>query len=218
MIGYNVEIVTVRVGGEDYRLRKLSDRQQFFDPDGAAERAGISSATWPLFGMIWPAGLALAEEMTQLAVAGCRILEVGCGLGLTSLVLRKRDADITASDNHPLTEEFLRQNAQLNQLPPVRYRDAPWAATNLELGQFDLIVGSDVLYERDHPALLADFIERHAMPAARVLIADAGRGYRGQFSKRLAAQGYTKSERPFLADGRRIESKGRLLDFSRSPG
>lgn len=218
MGGYSVEIVTIRVGGDDYRLRKLSDRQQFFDPDGAAERAGISSATWPLFGMIWPAGLALAEEMTRFPVAGLRLLEVGCGLGLVSLILQKRRADITASDNHPLAEEFLRHNAELNQLPPIRYRDAPWAAANPELGQFDLIVGSDVLYERDHPALLAGFLERHATPSARILIADAGRGYRGQFGKLLAAQGYAKSERPLLADGQRIESKGRLLEFTRNSG
>lgn len=216
MIGYNVQTVTVRVGTDDYQLRILADKQQYYDPDGVAERAGISSATWPIFGMIWPVGVALAYEMTQIPVAGKKILEVGCGMALSSLVLKRRGADITASDNHPLAEEFLQHNAALNELPPVRYRNAPWGEENSELGHFDLIVGSDVLYEPDHAALLAAFIVQHAQPAAQVLIADPGRGYRGQLGKRLVAAGFTRSEMPCRAGGPEIESKGRILSFSRA--
>ena len=215
MSGYDVETTTLRIGDDDYRIRTLSDRQQYHDPDGHAERAGISSATWPLFGMIWPVGIALAEEMSTLPVEGLRILEVGCGMALSSLVLRKRGADITASDHHPLTEEFLRHNTALNQLPAIPYVDAPWSAVNTTLGRFDLIVGSDVLYEPDHAALLAGFIEHHANPIARVLIADPGRGYRGQFSKRMAAQGYARTELPCRAGGPDIQTRGRILNFAR---
>ena len=222
MTGYNVQTVTLRIAAEEYRIRMLSDRQQFSDPEGRAERAGISSATWPLFGMVWPAGLALAEQMRRFPIDGLRILEVGCGLGFSSLILQKRGANITASDNHPLAEEFLRHNADLNGLPSIRYLDAPWTALNDGLGQFDLIIGSDVLYERDHPAMLADFLARHAKPAARVLVAEPGRGYRGQFSKCLLEQGYTRSEQLFLVDGHEVQGKGRILNFVRpgdgSPG
>lgn len=218
LTGYNVETITIRIAADDYLIRTLSDRQQFSDPDGRAERAGISSATWPLFGMVWPAGLALAEEMSRFPVEGLHILEVGCGLGFSSLVLQKRGADITASDNHPLAEEFLRHNAALNGLQPITYRDAPWVGPNPQLGQFDLILGSDVLYERDHPALLADFLAHHAKPAARILIADPGRGYRGQFSKRMAEQGYTRSELLFRVGGHEVEGKGRILNFVRGQG
>ncbi len=215
MTGYNTQIVTLQIGGEDYRLRILADRQQFHDPDGMAERAGISSATWPIFGMIWPVGLALAEEISRFPVDGLRILEMGCGMAISSLVLQRRGADVTASDNHPLVAEFLRCNAELNDLPPVVYRNAPWGEPNQTLGRFDLLIGSDVLYEPDHAALLADFIERHAKSRCTVLVADPGRGYRGQFSKRLAAQGYARTELRCRAGGPQIEAKGRLLQFVR---
>jgi len=213
--GYETETVALRIGGLDYRIRMLKDRQQYSDPDGSAERAGISSATWPLFGMFWPAGLALAEAMTHFPVEGKRILEVGCGTGLSSLVLQRRGADVTASDHHPLAAEFLEHNVQLNALPPIRYHDAQWQEPNPELGEFDMIIGGDVLYERDHPALLAGFIERHAKPHACVVIAEPGRGYRGQFSSRMLAQGYTRSEQPFTGDGAVNETKGRILRFDR---
>jgi len=214
--GYNTEIVTIRVGEDDYRLRKLTDRQQFSDPDGAAERAGISSATWPLFGMLWPAGLALAERMASLPIAGKRILEVGCGLGLSSLVLQRRGADITASDNHPLAGEFLEHNAQLNGLPPVRYRNAPWEGDDCELGGFDLIIGGDVLYERDHADLLAGFLLRHAKAVSQIMIADPGRGYRNRLARLLEAQSYTRTEQPFFADEVELVSKGHVMTFTRS--
>lgn len=216
MPGYSTETVSLRIGGVEYCVRTLSDRQQYYDPDGSAERAGISSATWPLFGMFWPAGLALAEEMSRIPVDSLRILEVGCGIGLSSLVLHRRGADVIASDHHPLADEFLQQNADLNGLPPLPFSSAQWAGPNPQLGRFDLIIGSDVLYERDHPALLAGFAAEHAKPVSRVIVADPGREHRGRFSSLMLAQGYEKTEQPFTGAARESEPRGRIMIFSRS--
>jgi predicted nicotinamide N-methyase len=214
--GYAVETVTLRLGASDYRIRSLVDRQQFSDPEGLAERAGISSAAWPMFGVLWPAGLAMAEEMTRFPIEGKRILEVGCGIGLSSLVLKRRGADITACDHHPLAGEFLRQNTELNELPPIEFHDAPWAGANPALGLFDLIIGSDLLYERDHPVLLAGFLAGHARRAAEVLIADPGRNLCGQFAGEMQAQGYARTER-WMAFGPSDTAphRGRIMSFTR---
>ena len=144
--------------------------------NGAAERAGISSSLWSLFGQVWPAGRVLAEAMCTFDIAGKRILELGCGLGLSSLVLQRRRADIVASDHHPLAQSFLAHNAALNDLPELAYHDLPWGVPDAKLGRFDLIIGSDILYERDHAAQLAAMMLRHAQPDAEVLITDPGRG------------------------------------------
>jgi predicted nicotinamide N-methyase len=216
MPGYTVETTRFRIGADDYDIRALSDRRQFSDPEGTAERAGISSAAWPLFGVVWPAGLALAKEMSTFPVAGKHILEVGCGLGLCSLVLQRRGADITACDRHPLAEGFLRHNTDLNGLPPIPYRNAPWSGPNPALGRFDLILGSDLLYERDQPALLCAFIAHHANPVVQVLLADPGRGNCGPFSALMAAAGYTLTERWLhFALSDTASSQGRFLSFTR---
>lgn len=213
--GYKTEVQSLRIGGVEFRIRTLSDRQQYYDPDGSAERAGISSATWPLFGMLWPAGIALAEAMSRFPIAGRRILEVGCGTGLSSLVLRKRGADITASDHHPLAGEFLNANAELNGLPPLNFQQAQWQGPNPHLGQFDLIIGSDVLYERDHPALLAGFLAVHAKTNACVVISDPGREHRGRFSALMVGQGYARTEQRFGKEGKEEDSRGRIMIFTR---
>jgi len=219
MPGYETRCLEVRIGGLDYRVRALRDRQQFADPHGDSGRAGISSAQWSLFGQAWPAGQALAEAMSGWPVAGKRILEVGCGLALSSLVLQRRGADITASDHHPLAGRFLEHNAALNGLPAIAYRELQWAGSDRELGHFDLIVGSDVLYERDHAALLSRLVQRHARPACEVVIADPGRGYGNGFSRAMAAQGYALTEvrGPFAGD-EVPPYRGRLLQYRRDVG
>ena len=79
----------------DLHLCTLRDRNQFYDPAGEAEKLGISSAVWPLFGIAWPSGIVLAEFMQEYDIDNKRILEVGCGIGVSSLLLNKRNADIT---------------------------------------------------------------------------------------------------------------------------
>ncbi len=216
MPGYTTRLLTVRLGGRDYRVRALSDLQQFADRNGAAGRAGISSALWSLFGQVWPSGRVLAEAMSTFEVAGKRILELGCGLGLSSLVLQQRGADVTASDHHPLAESFLVHNAALNALPAIVYRDLPWAVPDATLGRFDLIIGSDILYERDHAALLAQMMLRHAANDAEVLITDPGRGNSGPFTRALADQGYAVSEqRSRFNEADIAPFRGRLLSYRR---
>jgi predicted nicotinamide N-methyase len=200
------------VGVDDLLIRSLLDRQQFFDPQGQARRLGISSATWPLFGLLWPSGAQLATRLARRPVrTGERILEVGCGLGLASLVGHRRGADVTASDLHPLTASFLHHNVRLNRLAPIKYRHGPWAVEGFVRGRYDLIIGSDLLYDRDASSALGLFIGRHAAPAAEVWIVDPDRGNRPAFNRLMAGQGFTLSEA-------RLDSeiyRGRMLSYQR---
>lgn len=230
MPGYQTRHEQIAVQGEaGLLIRSLLDRQQYDDPDGEAAAAGISSAAWPLFGLVWPSGLRLAAHMAARPLKpGERILEVGCGLALASLVCHRRGADVTASDRHPLTSSFLLENLKLNDLPPLPYRTGNWsdalAADLAEVddhlsvvhGRFNLIMGSDVLYERDETGQLAGFIERHAMPDAEVLIVDPDRANRSAFSQRMAAQGYALHTHSLSSpDAGSGPYKGRLLQYTR---
>lgn len=219
MAGYATCLSTIRVGNHDYSIRALRDRLQYDDADGAAARAGISSAQWCLFGQLWPSGKVLAEAMTAQDLGGRRILELGCGLGLSSLVLARRGADITASDHHPLAESFLADNAERNALHGPIYRDLPWDLSPADLGRFDLIIASDVLYERAHAGLLAQLLLRHARPQAEILIADPGRGNSGRLSRALTEQGYSGSELRLRFNAQDTPPfRGRLLRYQRLTG
>ena len=227
MPGYQTKEEQVRIAGAaPLQIRSLLDRQQFSDPLGAAARLGISSATWPLFGMLWPSGAHLAARMAvHVLQPGQRILEVGCGLALASLVGHRRGADITASDCHPLTAEFLHRNLQHNGLPPMKYRHGEWDGTlhggaqqEAVSNRYELIIGSDVLYDRDASTALAGFIGRHATPDSEVWIVDPERGNRPAFTRLMAVLGYRLEQVRLDTAATATEPayRGRLLTYRRS--
>ena len=216
MPGYKVKFETISLGGFDYQIRSLLDRQQYCDRNGEAELAGIPAAMWPIFGLVWPAGLFLAETMTTFQLNGRRILEVGCGIGLASLVLQRRNADITSTDLHPLAESFLAENLALNQMTALPFHGGSWSQTLPGLGKFDLIIGSDLLYEADHPQLLAGFIDRHANEDVEVIIIDPGRGHHGKFNQAMSKLGFCQETA--WSDQQQIREtlkKGRILNYQR---
>ena len=228
MPGYQTKHEDIAIEGvADLTIRSLLDRQQFADPLGHAAELGISSAAWPLFGLIWPSGRHLAAALARRPVqAHERILEVGCGLALASLVGHRRGAQVTASDVHPLAATFLRANVLLNSLPPLPYCHGDWAVPALERqpsphggavqGSFDLILGSDVLYERDEAGQLPRFIGEHATPHGEVMILDPNRSNRSAFHRRMSGLGYELNETPIKDPlGPGGPYSGRLLHYRR---
>jgi predicted nicotinamide N-methyase len=216
MPGYSTRNEVVSISGHAYRLRVLSDKQQFSDPDRHGPRLGISPAQWSLFGQLWPSGRLLAQAMQRFDVEGKRVLELGCGVGLASLVLQRRGADVVASDMHPLAEAFLSCNAALNALASVQYRQLRWDVPLPALGHFDLIIASDVLYEADYAALLAGVIDRHAHPRAEVVLTDPGPGNSGRFSGMLATRGFSLARMRCPMDDADVPPyRGSLLHYSR---
>jgi predicted nicotinamide N-methyase len=178
----------------DIHVRTLRDNQQYCDDDGVAEKLGISSATWPFFGIIWDSSLVLAHFIYDFNITGKRILEVGCGIGLASLLLNSRLADITATDYHPEVGNFLVENTKLNHGKTIPFIRTGWEDKDIELGRFDLIIGSDLLYERNHTAILSGFIDLHAEKGCEVILVDPGRGNHAQFSKKMVKLGYSHSQ------------------------
>ena len=225
MPGYEIKVQNLAIdGAADLRIRSLLDRQQFADATGAAQALGISTAQWPLFGQLWPSGLHLAAAMAVRPLPdGERILEIGCGLALASLVCHRRGGEVTASDIHPLAGAFLLENLRLNALAPMRYCHGDWSADAVAAaggapqvrGRFDLIIGSDVLYERDDGGALAAFVDKHALARCELLIVDPNRGNRSAFGKRMAALGFEFSETLLSAEAGRPDYRGRLMRFAR---
>ncbi len=132
----------------------------------------------PYWAELWPAATALADALPD--VRGVRVVELGCGLGVTSLVAAARGAEVVATDWAADAVELLRVNAERNGLAvraEVRDWREPWEE------RFDLALAADVFYERRNvEPLLARL--RELAPVA--LVGLAGRPYEQEFL-RLAA-------------------------------
>ena len=211
-----IKYQTIEFGEVDIHVRSLRDHLQFWDPHGEAQKMGISSATWPLFGVLWDSSRVLAHLMSEFEVTGKRILEVGCGIALASLVLNQRRADIWATDYHPEAGNFLVENTKLNAGRPIPFVRTAWGDPKTDLGLFDLVIGSDLLYEADHWELLSAFINQHAALRCQVIIVDPGRGNHGKFSRRMGELGYAHTRRrPDTSEYLSQIFRGYVLEYQR---
>ncbi len=198
-----------------YVIDSLKDTQQYEAGEDALA-LGINPATWPLFGVVWPTSIVMAMQIDRLDLAGKRVLEIGCGIGLCSIVLHRMGVDITASDYHPRTREFLDRNVLGNGLAPIKYLTGNWDAENAGLGEFDVLIGSDVLYQPDHAGLVSNFIDRHSSDDVQVVIGDPNRANRSRFTRNMVDLGYQHRFERFdqlMHDGQRC--KGRITHYSR---
>ncbi len=216
MTNLRLRYQTLEFRDADIHLCTLRDREQFNDPLGIAEKLGISSSFWPIFGLLWPSGLVLAHFMDSYDTGTKRILEVGCGIGLPSLLLNSKHADITATDHHPEVEAFLLKNTSLNDGTLIAFERTDWADNDDQLGKFDLIIGSDLLYEDEHTHLLANFINTHSRPDCEVILSDPGRGRKTKLIKVMQTFGFVDSAVKIpCAAHEGNPYKGHILKFER---
>lgn len=201
----------VGVGEHIFRLRVLSDVHQ---PDEETDLLEDLRAPGGEFGRLWPAARVMAEAMNDFAVSGLRILEIGCGLGLPSLVLKRRGADITASDHHSLAQAFLEYNAALNELGSIDYVDVRSSEPVQDVGHFDLIIACNVLSERDLAEVIQLVLE-HAAWNVELVVSDPGDGLAAPFVRKMQKIGFSFATlRPQRYDGD-FRFKTRLLRFKR---
>lgn len=210
-----------------FTIEYLLNQQQYYDPDLKAERLGICSAAWPIFGMLWPSSIQLAMKLLKHPIAlHSKILEIGCGLGIASLTAQRMGYDITASDRHPLAGIFLAQNARLNHLPTIRFKHGQWGNvpipslddTNAPLlvAHYDHIIASDVLYEPSSAKDVAKFLHQFAEDDCTIWIIDPNRGYHNQLTRALAEFGFELHDHIRLTEPvNNAPYKGRLLIYTR---
>jgi predicted nicotinamide N-methyase len=208
----------VDVGAMSFKMEALVDFEstvdQMFADRGATAGGDVVAAQkffahCPYFAALWPAARALALALSNpeaADLAGMRLLELGCGLALPGFVASRCGADVTVSDFHPDVPRFLQRNMLSNRISGLRYLELDWNLdTPPERGgqpqDYDLIVGSDLLYDSHQPERLAKQIRKLSHAKTRVMVADPGRAYLQDFHHLLCRDGYDVTTSVVLAPG-----------------
>ncbi|MFI5231872.1 MAG: class I SAM-dependent methyltransferase [Gemmatimonadales bacterium] len=129
----------------------------------------------PYWADVWPSSTALAGLVAALDGRGQRALELGCGLGLVTIGALRAGFDVLATDYYEDALLFARRNGLRATGREPRTRHVDWRAFPGDLGRFDLVLASDVLYEREYATLVADAIIATLAPDGVALVADPGR-------------------------------------------
>lgn len=147
----------------------------------------------PYFGVLWPSAEGLSQYLSDnpKLIRDKTVLELGCGLGLPSLVAAYIGGNVLATDFHPDVEEYFLRNCRHSSIK-CNYQRLNWREDKQDIGTFDVVMGSDVLYESKHPEEVARGLLRFLKPGGIIILSDPGRAYLQQFLSAMKAEGYAE--------------------------
>ncbi len=182
---------TVEVGGEIYRITHPAAADALIDEEDFARDERL-----PYWAELWPSAVALARRTARENLTGRRVIELGCGVGLPTVVaLASGGAEVTATDHYETALDFVRYNARVNlggHEPEVRLLD--WHAPEAGgLGAFDVVLAADVLYEARNVQALAALIPALLAPDGELLLADPRRKDTPDFLEEMLKRGFRSS-------------------------
>ena len=170
----------------------------------------------PYWAELWPSARVLGEHILAMPGNGRSLLELGCGSGLVTTCASLAGFRVTASDYYEDAVRFARVNAPRNGGRAARGLLLDWRALPPTVPRFDIVVASDVLYERPYGALVARVIDATLRDDGVAIIADPGRVGRNEFIRALSPLGLHVSARtdvPFREA--QIRQTIRLMDVTR---
>jgi predicted nicotinamide N-methyase len=145
----------------------------------AAEAIAGQNLPAPFWAYPWAAGVALARVVLDHAndFLGKNILEIGCGGGVAALAAARADGlRVVANDVDPWAIAVARIAARRQHL----YLDfllEDLTEHPRHVTGYDIVLCSDLAYERRTAPKQRALLERARLDGARVLVADAGRTY-----------------------------------------
>ena len=129
------------------------------------------------------------------------LLELGSGVGLSGLVAAMKGARVTFSDYVPEALHTARLNAIANGVhdKDTEFKILDWEFPSLQ-GNFDVIIGSEILYEYFFHNSLADLILSALKEDGVLLLADRHRMVVDRFIGRLIRKGLACQKLSCLVD------------------
>jgi predicted nicotinamide N-methyase len=154
------------LGPREITLRVVRDPDSLLDGD-------IKGDKLPYWAELWPSARALSSYLATFPFRGEAVLDLGCGMGLTTVGICCGGGAPLAIDYDPEALQFARYNLQSNGFTGALAR-MDW--NHLALAQsFPYIVAADILYERAELPKIATLLRHHLQRAGQIFIAEPGR-------------------------------------------
>ncbi len=166
---YEIEILPLTLGDKVLKIAQLKNMEEHFV--SLLNQEDLEVKDLPFWAKIWEASFLLAYFMGKQPVAlGRRILEIGAGIGVVGIYAALCGHRVVISDINEEALLFARVNVLLNNATQAEVRKIDWNDTSLQ-DQFDVIIGSEVVYDRECYPLLVDFLNRTLAPGGVIFLA-----------------------------------------------
>ncbi len=173
-------------GGDSFSFLSVLDSYALLDRISPEEF--IKDEQMPYWAEIWPSAITLSSFLAdELMLQGLRVIEIGAGVGMVSVVAASKGAHVLATDYSLEALRFARYNSLKNRVNLVCER-LDWRLVQCA-EQFDLLLAADVLYERVNLLPIVTAIDKLLKPGGTAYLADPRRRLAGQFLE-LAAENH----------------------------
>lgn len=201
----------VTAGGMRLAIARPRSAEALIDEDDYARDERL-----PYWAELWPSALALAERLAAVPLGGRRVVELGCGVGLPSIVCALRGARVLATDWYEEALAFTAANAaaagaRLDTMA-VDWTAPPRAL--LARPRAELVIGADVLYEERNGGALARLLPRILARGGEALVADPRRPHAPGLIDPLVAAGWSHEADEVRHRGR-LDESGPLIRLHR---
>jgi predicted nicotinamide N-methyase len=156
----------------------------------------LSDERLPYWAELWPSAQVLANEAALMRWSGLRVLELGCGLGGVAIGATISGAHVTATDYYEDALKFAQLNVFDATGAVIATRHVDWNRLPSDLGRFDVVIASDVLYEHRHASLVAHTLAMTLVRGGEAIIADPGRLAINAFIEECSDRGITSEPDP----------------------
>ncbi|MCS7228434.1 MAG: protein N-lysine methyltransferase family protein [Candidatus Kryptonium sp.] len=146
----------------------------------------------PFWIEVWPSAIALAEFILESdEFTGKKVLDLGCGLGLTSVALGLKKAIVTATDYEMIALQYARRNyiRNIGNEENARFIYLDWRHPNIS-EKFDFVIGADIIYERNLFPDLIRLLEIAMRDDSVCYLSDPNRIFSSEFFNMLSEQNF----------------------------
>jgi predicted nicotinamide N-methyase len=161
---------SVQIDGRDIALLSPANADDLISEDDY-----VRDERLPYWADLWPSAQVLANELCTMRLAGQTVLELGCGLGVAAIGATLAGGTVTATDYYDDALLFAALNVAEATGRTVATRMLNWAHLPDDVGRFDVVLASDVLYEHRYASLVADVIAATLVRGGEAIVADPGR-------------------------------------------
>ena len=145
----------------------------------------------PYWAELWPSAVALARYLSERDLGGTRVIELGCGVGLPTILALAQGAEVLATDHYEAALDFTAYNARTNLGLEPEVSALDWRRPDIAgIGIFDLVLAADVLYERKNAAALAELVPQLLAPGGEAIFADPRRDEAPVFLEAMERLGF----------------------------
>lgn len=190
---------TITVGGRTIRLARPADPDRLLD-DPAVLDLNLRDDYMPYWAYLWPGAFLLAEAVGRAEwPGGTTALEIGCGLGLAGLVGMAAGLSVHFTDYDEAPLRFVRRSLSLNGFDERVGSTCRLDWRDLPPERYPLILGADVLYEKQLVPLVADVLATMLAPDGEAWVAGPYRVATEGLEAALAPRGLIATGEPITA-------------------